>query len=924
MSLVDQAGEDPSRPAPSGVDGRGATRAALWAAFALTVGLHLALSRWWIEDAAITFSYARNVANGDGLVPWPGGERIEGYSDPTWMVLLAAAYAIGVSPWLASKVLGAAFACGAVWKTWRIAQRASEEADAPATWLAPLVLAGSAQFAIWGASGLENALVGFLLAGGVLATLREIDGARRPVSALWFLALVWTRPEGAMYAVVALCWLILGRLRDQRPWGGVIGWLAVVVVPSALLEAARIAYFAWPLPNTYYAKMEVNDGELVRWYLRGWSQLRAWAGFGNPQRTGLPSGPGLWVGFLLPVYLAGVLGLRGWRGRAVAVCCAVVAAALAWPGPAWLIDTGLWPTLADPPVWMTTRIALLGALAAGLPLVGLGASGLGVWAPARPAPVARGLVAHMAVAGCVFAIHSGGDWMRGFRWFSNVAPMLAVVFAVGVGEVAAWFEGGRSTGWGQRGWSVVALLVGLTGAANLNHFVWFRTFPEMAPRVIKLRADYTTRVARRAFFDEEVVTADMDMGAHLWWSDQRMLDVASLVDIPIARHDFTMRPFVEEYFFRENTPTFFHAHGWWANTTNFDSYPGWSDIFALLPYADPDEPGGQHEGMWMNRRVFMEPTWTGTARPIAFEGGRSIPGFDVPSPEAAAGHAVFVEVGMSLAAPAADNVRWIAFLANGERVVAWDLPAGYNWLSTGDWRPGEVFHGRFGLPLPGKLPPGAYDLGFVLLGPDGAVLAPASVPDGAVLGTPGDARYALGEVRFPDVVTVVRPTEIGAYVEADRQAAFAHAAAGRCAEAERSWVLARRHLPYDERLRAQPPRADFAACWARSAASLTGAAQVDALARAHHWDHRSPALTEIGGPVAERLYQEGLAARASQDWQQAFDRFSAALRIEPFRAWARRYAEEARDHRLGLHDREKTPWVKPRGGAGAKAKAKAP
>ena len=94
--------------------------------------------------------------------------------------------------------------------------------------------------------------------------------------------------------------------------------------------------------------------------------------------------------------------------------------------------------------------------------------------------------------------------------------------------------------------------------------------------------------------------------------------------------------------------------------------------------------------------------------------------------------------------------------------------------------------------------------------------------------------------------------------------------------------------------------------------------------RAHHWDHRSPALAEIGGPVAERLYQEGLAARASQDWQLAFDRFSAALRVEPFRAWARRYAEEARDHRLGLHDREKTPWVKPRGGAGAKAKAKAP
>src|SRR5690606_8082610 len=38
------------------------------------------LSTWFIEDAAITFAFARHVAEGEGFVAWPGGERVEGFS----------------------------------------------------------------------------------------------------------------------------------------------------------------------------------------------------------------------------------------------------------------------------------------------------------------------------------------------------------------------------------------------------------------------------------------------------------------------------------------------------------------------------------------------------------------------------------------------------------------------------------------------------------------------------------------------------------------------------------------------------------------------------------------------------------------------------------------------------------------------------
>ncbi|MEM6930295.1 MAG: hypothetical protein AAF602_25375, partial [Myxococcota bacterium] len=49
---------------------------------------HCILFLWYVDDAAITFSYARNFAHGEGLVPFVGGERVEGYSNPAWTFFL--------------------------------------------------------------------------------------------------------------------------------------------------------------------------------------------------------------------------------------------------------------------------------------------------------------------------------------------------------------------------------------------------------------------------------------------------------------------------------------------------------------------------------------------------------------------------------------------------------------------------------------------------------------------------------------------------------------------------------------------------------------------------------------------------------------------------------------------------------------------
>ena len=64
---------------------------------------------FFIEDAGISFAYARNAAMGEGFVGYPGGERVEGFSNPLWTFILSALYFVGLDPWTSSKILGALF-----------------------------------------------------------------------------------------------------------------------------------------------------------------------------------------------------------------------------------------------------------------------------------------------------------------------------------------------------------------------------------------------------------------------------------------------------------------------------------------------------------------------------------------------------------------------------------------------------------------------------------------------------------------------------------------------------------------------------------------------------------------------------------------------------------------------------------------------
>lgn len=862
-------------------------------------GFNWRLWDWYVEDAAISFAYARNWAEGDGLVAFRGGERIEGYSNPTWVALLALWHLVGVDGFTSSKIMAIGLSVATVLLLFRTVQEIADDGDSWAPHIAALLYAANPNLAFYNAAGLENPLFNFLLLGGLWRTVVEGRRGGFPWAAVWFLLLACTRPEGIMYgAWGGLVWMLLS-LAHGRGIRPTVVWLVSFFVPFAVYHGIRYSYFGWAFPNTYYAKLGDDSFRLFQWMSHGWKELRKYG-----TETGM--------GWFMPVTLAGVVGLRGDRWLWVVIGSALAAVGFLYPDAEITKAWAWWPK--DMPrvePWNELRVWILAG----------GAALTGIVALRDARAPGRVLAFGFVLIPLYFNVHANGDWMKGFRWVTFAQVPLMLLLSLGIAEVAALaqrlFSEAAGTRWTTPGWLAGSLLTLGVFPMFISHSVFLLSKREIGPYSVKERVDYTTWLGERLWrFDERIHNLDVDMGAHMWWTDHYMLDMAGLVDIPVAQHAWKQRKFAEHYVYDEHPPHFAHLHGGWANKSKLKTYAPWKRGWIELP-GYPVSRRTYHMGNHARRDLLMAERWTGPAgRQVLYDRGIALEGFDVPSPEVAAGGALYVEYGASYRhVDAGEEFRVLGLLAqrDGAGLHVFDLPTGYDWLPPTQWRLDEVFVGRFHTELRDDLPPGAYDLGFVVLGADGAPVPRRAaedgglpVPLGAVAGGEGDepARFAVGEVRFRGVVTVGPAGSDRAQAEADRATAVEHAAAGRCDEAAAAWRRARLHVPHDRAWwTAQRPETEVARCYARRAAEQAVSDPLIAaptLERARIWHRRDPEVHAVAVTVGEALFEMGHAAMDARQWAEAYAAYDGAVTANPVMPWARRAAEQARDLMLGL------------------------
>ena len=339
-----------------------------------------------IDDAGISYAYAKHIAEGLGPVAIPGGPRVEGYSNPLWVFLLVPLHWLGFGLPVAAKGLGAvvfalALVAGGATVALADGRRARSLGSAEAAFAAACAL--YLELVVWVPAGLENALFALALLAMVYFDARESeDGARFPLSGVAAFALSITRPEGVMYAAPLVLLKLAGALRRREPGRQALGAALSFAALFALYHAVHYLVFGELVPNTYFAK---PPG-------RGWAK-----GYEYLATTARESG----LVYVLPLALLGL--------------------------------------------WGRPRVKLL--------------------------------LAWSALAGMLFTVYAGGDWMPHGRFISLFAPSLFALGALGlcrVGSLVVSLTRGRLPR------EAVLLASGLLLAG-----LWGR---HQAPRLVAVRA----------------------------------------------------------------------------------------------------------------------------------------------------------------------------------------------------------------------------------------------------------------------------------------------------------------------------------------------------------------------------------------------------------------------------------------------------
>lgn len=183
------------------------------------------------DRAFVTFRYAENIANGHGAA-FNVGERVEGYSNFTWLVLVAFPRAVfGADVVTSALVLSALCALGCVLVAFRFGP------------LAGVLTAGVSGLAGAGQAGTETALFVLL----ALAVVRAV-ATGHPIAAGAFAALaVMTRPDGAAVALAAGLWLVGEAIRHRADWWRPTAYALGLVVIAGPWLTWRATYYSQPV-----------------------------------------------------------------------------------------------------------------------------------------------------------------------------------------------------------------------------------------------------------------------------------------------------------------------------------------------------------------------------------------------------------------------------------------------------------------------------------------------------------------------------------------------------------------------------------------------------------------------------------------------------------------------------------------------------
>lgn len=219
------------------------------------------LNRFIQDDAFISFRYAEHLVNGFGLV-WNPGERVEGYTNFLWTLLVSIPIALGYDPGPFSYGLGLTCFAISLYLSYLLSSAVLGSKDRGL--LTILLLGTNYTFSAYATGGLETQMQACLFVACTWTAVNAICSGRWGAGRMMLLSLLLslsllTRPDSAIITAVILPVVLFFILREPMAAGRKTILAAALIGPLVVVTGIWLlwkwGYYGDILPNTYHAKV---------------------------------------------------------------------------------------------------------------------------------------------------------------------------------------------------------------------------------------------------------------------------------------------------------------------------------------------------------------------------------------------------------------------------------------------------------------------------------------------------------------------------------------------------------------------------------------------------------------------------------------------------------------------------------------------
>jgi arabinofuranosyltransferase len=215
-------------------------------AFLFFIPFSFAYWRFKFDDAYISFVYAKNFINGNGLTY--NGMVVEGYSNFLWTILISPFIGLGIDPLIPARIISILSVGVSLYIVEKLNYMLNPRISKGENLLSLMVVMVCAPVAAWTMGGLETV---FMALWVVLFVYLEIRfSGYLPLVACLICALI--RPEGIMIFAIAIAYRLFFK---KEAFKTTLLSSLLVLIPYSSYIFWRYSYYGYLLPNTAYLKL---------------------------------------------------------------------------------------------------------------------------------------------------------------------------------------------------------------------------------------------------------------------------------------------------------------------------------------------------------------------------------------------------------------------------------------------------------------------------------------------------------------------------------------------------------------------------------------------------------------------------------------------------------------------------------------------